>query len=63
MQIVRDQSKSIHLRVMMKRSLQEDSYLEKSKTSKKAKREKPKSKFEGKNKRKKFDDYDWDERD
>ncbi|MDE3270960.1 hypothetical protein AAEU29_08755 [Pseudoalteromonas sp. SSM20] len=48
---------------MMKRSLQEDSYLEKSKTSKKAKREKPKSKFEGKNKRKKFDDYDWDERD
>ena len=48
---------------MMKHNLQQDSYLEKSKTGKKAKREKPKSKFEGKNKRKKFDDYDWDERD
>lgn len=63
MRIVHVQNNIIHLRDMMKRSLQQDSYLEKTKVGRKSKRDKPKAKFDNKNKRKKFDDYDWDDRD
>lgn len=63
MRIVHVQNNIIHLRDMMKRSLQQDSYLEKTKVGRKSKRDKLKAKFDNKNKRKKFDDHDWDDRD
>lgn len=45
----------------MKRNEEQDSYLEKTKVARKPKREKSKSKFDTKGKRKRFDDDEWDD--